>query len=518
MLNLINKLSPYLGIESRRRIDKGVAFGFTLFSVLCALASIYQFLQFPFKIIAFYAIVAGLSFIGVSWYLFQLARCYDTHCWVGIIFLAALLVRVGVVIFSPFTNLFVDIGSDQDMGQLIANGINSYNFNDGVALRSQFRLDERAYNFFSAKSQANWNYHAGGHLPFFELLMGYTELLYPSLYTYRFVFAWVDSLVCVGVLLIVSRHWVLPSYGYFRQKMGLVGLGNAHLMVLVAVAISVISPIFIRSGTLIPNFKGTLTFLMLAAVFFSYQTAYRQRVVLSAVFLGFSVAFMAMGFLAIPLIARNLYQRAASRSQFFFDFALYSLFALVSCFVWFLPFYEYILPMIQNRLGHGTTLPIHGSIWRFANLLTPQYWQTVKSVVVGLFIVVHLVGIWRKKLSLEVITASLFFLFLQLLTTDGSMDRLNIALMMCICLYGISERSVYYTLVPLYFLGGAMSVAVSLWVGAFEKSFGYEPFEYSLTDSVFNTVFLVVYLCLITSISFANSEKPQLANLQGREN
>jgi len=464
--------------------------------------SLYQFLQLPFRVITGISTLAGLFLIGISYFFFQFARRSDTQYWVGVIFLAALGIRLCIILFSPFTNLFVDIGMYQDMGQLVINGANPYDFNNETALRAILRTDERAYVASTSATQTHWNYNTSSQLPFFELFMGWIELLYPHLYTYRLIFAWIDSLTCLCVLLIVTQNWVKPISYFFGKKIGLTNLSINHFLIITAVAISVVSPIFLRSGTLIPNIKGNLTFLILAAVFLSYQRLNRERIWLSAIFLGLSVSFMALGIFVVPLILRNLYSKSVNHRAFFIDASLYITIALFSCFFWFIPFYEGLLHMIQYRLKAGTTVPLHGSIWRFVAASTPAFWQTIKTGAIILFVLVHLVGIWRKKLSLEIITASLFLLFVQLLTTDGSMDRLNISLMVCVCLYGFTQQCAHSVLVPLYVLGGALSVSVSLAVGAFEKIAGYQPFEYSLTDSVFNALFLIVYLFLIARISW----------------
>jgi hypothetical protein len=256
----------------------------------------------------------------------------------------------------------------------------------------------------------------------------------------------------------------------------------------------------LRSGTLIPNAKGTQTFFMLGAVFFSSQASARERLGLSAIFLGLSVGFMALGALTVPLILYNLYRQAPHRNQFFADASIYTVIALLSCFGWFLPFYEGLLNMVQHRFEAGITVPNHGSVWRLVAGIAPEYWTAIKWSVIAGFGLIHVIGVWQKKLSIEVLTASAFILFVHLFTTDGSMDRLNIALMTCICLYGFTQQSVYGTLLPLYFLGGGLSVVISLLIGASDAVFGYEPFEYSYTDGAFNGIFISVYLYLILKI------------------
>ncbi|MFN3382426.1 MAG: hypothetical protein ACK41O_23430, partial [Runella zeae] len=130
-------------------------------------------------------------------------------------------------------------------------------------------------------------------------------------------------------------------------------------------------------------------------------------------------------------------------------------------------------------------------------------WKTIQIIFSTTFVVINIIGFVRKKLSIEAITASTFIFFLHVVTTDGSMDRINISLMLSILLWGIFHQNVYNTLTPLYIFGGAVIVVFSLGVGLLEKFLETELIEYSFFDSIFNTTFFLIYTFLITRLSFS---------------
>ncbi|MDF7818969.1 hypothetical protein P1X15_15235 [Runella sp. MFBS21] len=459
--------------------------------------NVYSLLKSAKLLLDWYVFFTAVAFYLVALVLYYVARLYDRLSLVGLFFILSISLRVLIILGSPFTNRFVDLSMDQDMGQLLVNGINPYDFNDNVAMREQFRTDQRAYTPFTASEQQMWNYHAGSQLPLVELMMGWAESLSAGPYSYRLIFAWFDSLLCVYVLLTLLYLWQ-PT----PKKLGISRYVSPPIL-LYALGISVIAPIFLRSGTLVGSFKGSMTLFTLAAIFFSYSKDRSKQIYLSAFFLGFATSFMAISILAVPLILWNIYQSQRSLIANVPILISYAAVALFSCLFWFLPFYDTLLPMIQNRVQAGVTVPIHGSMWRFLFTLTPEYWKTIQIIFSTAFVIINIIGFIRKKLSIEAITASTFIFFLHVVTTDGSMDRINISLMLSILLWGIFHQNVYHTLTPLYIFGGGVIVALSLGVGLLEKSLKTELIEYSFFDSIFNTTFFLVYTFLITRLSFS---------------
>jgi hypothetical protein len=244
-----------------------------------------------------------------------------------------------------------------------------------------------------------------------------------------------------------------------------------------------------------------MTLFTLCAIFFSYQKPKSEYLLLSAFFLGFATSFMAISVLALPLILKNLYQTAESPKSFVCALLGYGFIALIGCLVWMIPFYDTLFTMIQNRVTAGINTPIHGSIWRFVSFVMPLHWQLFKQTTILLFLGLNVVGLWKKNMTAEIVTASLFIFFLHLLTIDGSMDRINISLMMCILMGGITLSSVRSVLVSLYFWGGAIIVFLSLAIGFVEKILGKELIEYSFIDGVFNTIFFLTYCFLLAKTS-----------------
>ena len=506
MRNLSDIKVFYLSFQTREAIDKIMYFFVSLISLWGIIVSVLSFINSTQQLLPCFVLLTGISFIGISWILFWKARQYDKEKIISIIFFAALFVRIGIILCSPFTNQFVDLCMDQDMGQLIINNVNPYNFYDNVILRNQLRVDERAYTYFTGLNQENWNYHAGSQLPLLELMMGWIESLASHSFAYRAVFSWFDSLLCIYILLIANQKWKTPIHFSFFGKIFFKKRTPEQVLILYIVCVSVIAPILLRSGTLVASFKGSMTLFTLCAIFFSYQKSKQDYLFLSAFFLGFSTAFMAISVLALPLILHNLYYSENTNSKRISSLLAYTFISLLSCLVWFIPFYDTLFSMIQHRLEAGINMPIHGSIWRFVSLTLPQHWQLLKLWITILFVLINLFGFWKKQLSWEILTSSIFILFLHLLTIDGSMDRINISLMICIILFGISQRLVYHTLIPIYFWGGAILVLLSLILGISEKIFQRNFIEYSLLDGVFNSVFFVVYCFEITKLSIQRTQ------------
>jgi len=347
-------------------------------------------------------------------------------------FLLAFCLRIGLIFLTPEKNEMIDLLIYRDAGQLVVNGVNPYDFTDDVELRNKLRTDKDCYNEFTSATQESWNIYANSNLPLATLFFGAVEYLFSSSLAYRLIFAFFDSLLAVIILAFVLNKW--------RSKFSKTSLLNKipeqfqkRFSILIGLLLGAVSPVLLLYGTVNPEPKGMAMLLILSAIYFSDSPKKVYRLLLSPVLLGCSVAFFGLGAFIAPLCLYNIYSSYNLKTLI-----IYCAIAFVFFIIWLIPFLPELFTMMSGRLSSSNSYPQHGSMWVMFYDLSRHNWILIRNTSAFIFVSVNIIGIIKKRINITIIAASLLFFFTILYLVDGSMDRLNIAVVIVIILLGIS--------------------------------------------------------------------------------
>jgi len=406
----------------------------------------------------------------------------------GLVFFLSFGVRFIITVLSPERNVWIDLFIYMDGGQLIANGVNPYDFNDSPSIRDSLRNDNVAFDPHTSQSQDRWNFYASGNLPLSLLYYGAIEqIAQGDAFIYRVAFALMDSILAVVLAMFIFNFWITSKKYQF----------------LVAAGLGVLSPYLLSAGTFLAEDKGVQILLMVAALYFSKKKSF----FLATLFLGWSVAFKGLGAFIAPACL-YFYLGEPERNKILNAITIKRtvLFTLAAVIFALQPFIFYITDvwgMMQARLGQNLVAdaPQHSSIWLLPYAMFPDSWQKIKFIFTLFFISVNIVGIWRGKLGVDVVTASLLIWFTIIAMLSGSVDRLNIAMTVGILLLGASHLKAGILLSTYYVFAGSMSFAyvILVFVGRYALPGGWG------TDTIASPSclgFVIVYTIMITYYAF----------------
>lgn len=405
-----------------------------------------------------------------------------------IVFFVSLLLRLTIILCTDNTYENIDLAIYRDTGELISWRINPYNFNDSPELRERFRTDGAHWNDCTSKSQEAWNYFASSNLPLSAIFFGVIEHYFHSGVAYRIVFAVMDSLLGVLVLLFVFNIWK------FNKGVQLPVRVSPNALFAVGLLLVALSPTLIYWGVVWPEHKGTGTLLILSAVYFSYSNNRFLRIGVSGVLLGCSVAFIGLGVFVAPLCLYNVYRRNPQDFKIAF---VYSCIAFFSCFIWFLPFTEGLLSMMSGRMSNVLKAS-HASLWWVVSKGLPDQWMMVRKLVLVLFLALIGLGVVLKRIGIGVATASLLLWFVSIYLTNGSLDRVNIGLVCLIVILGCEGFATEAILLTCFsFVYGAFYLSYYLLVGHTE-----------IFDTIYTFLFTLVYVIFISRLVFIKKLQP----------
>ncbi len=395
-------------------------------------------------------------------------------------FLVALLLRLVLVALTPSSNSFVDIGIYVDSGQIVAAGINPYDFNDNKALREQLRLDEFAFNPYTCETQQRWDYYANGNLPLTLLFLGAIEYLFPyNIWAYRIAFAIVDSLLSATICLFVLRYWKTET-------------GNPNFLAILS--LGVFSPWLLFDGTIIPEDKGLQTLLMMLALYFSFGGPTKRNYWLTILFLGASIAFKAIGVFLVPICFLALEKtKPVSFSelvgkQSLFRLVTFTLLVGLSSFIYFAPFIPEVFLMATGRLAtENSTVPMHASIWKLIAPFIPSAFAVIRIGGLASMLGLLLYGIYRNAYGAVLVFSALMVLFINYWLLSGSMNRMNMSITASLLALGAYYKIrglIYY-----YAFGSATAVTLIVFLDTFAPDV-----DWSVCSALFVLVFLIFFL------------------------
>ncbi|MBO0952408.1 hypothetical protein [Fibrella forsythiae] len=416
------------------------------------------------------------------------------------VFLIALVVRVAVVVASPLADKFVDVCVYMDAGQLTSHGINPYDYSDAPELRHNWRTDDYGFTYLTVSTQKDWDFYAGSNLPLAELLFGLWETTVHHVWAYRFGFAFLDALLSAFVFLFVVKLWqgTKPDVPTWKELVWCVVKPSQPLFY--AIWLGALSPVLLKSGTLISEPKGTCLLLLVAA-FLALYSASRWW---AAILVGLSVAFMGLGAFFAPILGwRTLTGSAyfpASLSRFtnwtyFRETILIVAVVVGSALVWFVPYLPEVINMGAERTARSTGMINHASMWRSLNDLIPGQIHTVRLVYGGFFALTVLAGFLLKRLSIETVCAGGALFFLNIIVTEGSLDRVNVSLLMALLLIGREDVRAARHLAIIYLFTGILALLASVlfWV-LLHAGIMTEKYSFAYVDGMLCFLFVNYYL------------------------
>lgn len=364
----------------------------------------------------------------------------------SLVFVLSFCIRYTITVLTPEQNTWIDLSIYIDGGQLIANGVNPYDYDDEPLLRNSLRTDSIAFNHYVAASQDRWNFYASGNLPLTLFYFGAIEqIAQGDPFIYRVAFAFMDSILSVVLTMFIYTYWITSEKYKF----------------LVAIGLGILSPILLSAGTFLPEDKGVQVLLMVGAIYFSKK----KNFFLATLLLGWSVAYKGLGAFIAP-VCLYYYLGEIKRSEILRAITLKRslLFALAALLFALQPFIFYlsdILDMMKLRLSQNLVAesPEHSSIWVFAHILFPNSWEKIKFIFSLFFVCINFIGILRGKLGVNVAIASLLIWFTIIMMLSGSVDRLNIAMSVGLVLLGASHPKGGIFLTMYYVFAGVMSLA-----------------------------------------------------------
>ena len=363
-----------------------------------------------------------------------------------IVFAIAFITRLYLVYKTPQNNNTIDLNIYRDGGQLIINGINPYDYFDSVEIRNKLRLDSIAYTPWISETQERWDFYASGNLPLSLLFYGFTESISSgNPFFYRLLFVFIDALLAMFIALIMLENWkLIPSLSNFLLILG----------------IGALSPTLLLWGCSFPEEKGLqILFMILAPLFAS-----KKNLIWSTLFLGCSIAFKGLGIFIAPLclilFIGDKHQLLKIDKQNIKHAILFIVLTIVFTICWFLPYMPEIFEMMQKRIEANmgvNVLPEHASIWTIAMKFYPNSWGQIK-----IYSTIFICLLWGyafivRRLNIAAISLFFLVLFVDILLLKGSLDRMNIGILISlIFFYFIDFRYAkilgWYTIIVGFFL------------------------------------------------------------------
>jgi hypothetical protein len=368
------------------------------------------------------------------------------------VFSLALIVRLLLILTNHTKNKFTDLNIYRETGQLVKSGINPYKYTEGTEVRNKLRLDTIAYDTYASQTQDVWDYYTSSNLPMSSLQYGLIDKITNSNpVAFRIIFSFFDSVLSVIIVLFLIKYWKLTG---------------TWLNLILMLGAAALSPPLLLWGSIIPEDKGLQTLFMVSAVWLAKD----KKLILSSVFLGISVAYKGLGIFISPLCLffilgqpQNIFRINSSQIK---KGIIYTFLSLLFAAIWFLPYTPEVFTMMQARLTSNLNIePGHGSIWTIPYEVFPKNWISIKS---WLIIIISLIWFYTfifRKLNIPAISLFLLVLFVDIMLLQGSLDRMNIGIMVSTILFCFIDIKYCRTLIWYTIIAGWSLYIKSLFTG-----------------------------------------------------
>lgn len=336
----------------------------------------------------------------------------------------------------------IDITIYREVGQLVVNGINPYDFSSNGGLRSALRADGYGIEPRVIRGLDEYNHYVSGNLPASTALYGLIEwVAHGGSKWWRLALALGDILTAAAAFFLFARAGVLLDTFAKQASFSLA---------------MIYYPSAIQWGVIHAEDKQFQTALMLLLAGLVAKSASKVPVV-AAVAIGavasFGVLFKALGVFLVPSVLS--YFRARPRHEF----VLALVFAALIAGGFFLYFGMSFIPLMGARaVGGSSALAVsHGSPWTLLPLDAARY---ARPILCAILLVWVSFAYYREKIDLLNLCAATCVIFTCLWITSGGMDRMNMAMifaMMSIATVSVEKWRALVTLnfacqIPIYFV------------------------------------------------------------------
>jgi hypothetical protein len=325
--------------------------------------------------------------------------------------LAILATRALIIAATPQYGDLIDLSIYREAGQLVLHGIDPYDFDTDASARERFRLDGRGADAYVSHTQERYDYFVASNLPGSTLLYALLEWASGgSPLGWRVALVLGDLLMAFGAYLLCRRAGL--DLGRVGNKLGFLTLLVAY-------------PSLLMWGAVVPEDKQFQIGFMLVTAALLLPVPQRAKAAGSTAALACTFAlgilFKAMGAILFPALLRPLAGRTR-REQVLFALVFVAVILLIVG-----PFSGSFVQRIARRVHTGSIEQAHhGSPWT----LLP--WPAAVSVLrpVAAVGALALLGFayLRKKIDLLNALAGTLVAFICVWITNGSMDRMNIAM------------------------------------------------------------------------------------------
>jgi hypothetical protein len=386
--------------------------------------------------------------------------------------LLAIVVTRSAIIFGS-NEAGMDIKIYREVGQLLSNGINPYDFTSNESLRQALRTDDYGLPPEENRGRAGYDYYVSGNLPASTALYGIIDWIGHSKQWWRLALALGDVLAAAGAFFLFSRACI-PIDTISKQT---------------AFALAMVYyPSAIQWGVIYSEdkqFQTALMFFLAGLVIRGTWKAPTAAAIAIGAVGSIGVLFKALGVFLVPL-ALN-YFRARPRRDFIIAVASAALIAVLFCLYFGTAF---IFLIGARTTGGSSAFAYHGSPWVLLPHVAAQYARPLLCVLllIGACAAYH-----RQKIDMLNLCAAACVIFTCLWITSGSMDRMNIAMifaMMCMATVSVGN---WCTLVTVNF-----AFQVPLYAGVIARL--HDPrwlFYPERPDAIATIVFLISYFTIL---------------------
>jgi len=386
-----------------------------------------------------------------------------------------ILLSRGAVILTSHDDAQMDLSIYQEVGELVANGIDPYDFANDRQRREALRLNDYGAAAWAKQNSALYDYYVSSNLPGSTVLYGWLERISSgNPKVFRLAFAFGDVLIAVAAYVLLTRCGiVLDTFG----KQATFSLAAIYY------------PSNIEWGLVWSEDKQIQTALMLfAAGLLVIRPAGRGR--LNALAIGsvgaMSIIFKAFGIFLAPL-ALSYFHKAPRREL------LLALFAAVVTALPFLLYFDLsFIRLAFDRLAHGvasSTTALHGSPWQLVPFAAAS---CARPLLCAALAILAALAFARGRLDALNFSAAIGVIVACLWMVGGSMDRMNIAMMFAMFCAATLSIGSWQSFVLLNFI-----VQLLIYATTIARTSWLHFFDGETPDAIATAIFVTSYVGLL---------------------
>lgn len=331
-----------------------------------------------------------------------------TFFWLIVILVAA---SRAAVILTSHDDAQIDLSIYQEVGQLVVNGVDPYDFAKDRARRAELRMDGHGVGDWARTEEAAYNFYVSGNPPGSSAFYGLIEwATQGDLRLWRLALALGDVAIAAAAFLLLRACGARLDHANDQRLFGLA---------------VVFYPSSIYWGLVRAEDKQFETaLLLLVAALLTRETRFPK---VSAAMIGLafsaSILFKVLGVFLTPLAVS--YFRRRPRWEAGIAALAAILLALWLCSLFDRAYVE----LIYARVMAGTVAAgaaMHASPWQF---FSQAVFRLARPIVSIALVAIVLVGYLRGRIDLLNLCAGALVIAICVATVNGSMDRMNMAMM-----------------------------------------------------------------------------------------